>query len=271
VIQRQLLRLAFGAALGLVGLGVAASYNVEITRHRLRLPRFRSPLKVVHLTDLHFGPFFKVESIESWVRATMQERPDVIVITGDFVDILMPAAQLRRFIAALGGLQAPLGVFAVLGNHDHTAFGDQIGGFVADLAAVGIEVLHNQGVLLRPDFYLAGVDDLLCGRPDVAAALAGAPSDAACLLLSHNPDLLVEVPISTELTLSGHTHGGQVSLGPWSGSLGIPWTGSSFGERLAQGFVYGPARGYVSRGLGATTLPLRISCPPELAVFELGI
>jgi uncharacterized protein len=265
MIQRQLLRLAFGAAVGLIGSSFMASYSVETTRHRLRLPRLRRPLRLVQLSDLHFGPFFQVETVESWVRASLRERPDVVVITGDFVDSTVERRALLRFLGALGQLRADLGVWAVLGNHDITAFGAETPQFVRDLAASGIRVLDNAGVSLRDDLYLAGVDDLWCGQPDIAAALADAPDAAAWLLLSHNPDLLPRVPERVDLTLSGHTHGGQVSLH----RLGIPWQGASFGDRLAQGFIYGPARGYVSRGLGATAVPLRLLCPPELAVFDL--
>ncbi len=118
---------------------------------------------------------------------------------------------------------------------------------------------------MRDDLYVAGLDDFRNGRPDLEATLGGRPDAGATVLLSHNPDVLPEVPIEIPLTLSGHTHGGQVVL-PGVGAL---QTSSRYGDRFLAGWVEGPARGYVSRGLGVTSVPVRINCPAELTVLDL--
>src|SRR6056297_2291592 len=112
----------------------------------------------------------------------------------------------------------------------------------------------------------AKVDATLAEAPDLPAALRDRPADAACILASHNPDLLPEVPVSVSLTLSGHTHGGQVVL-PF---IGPPFTSSRYGRRFASGWVRGPALGYVSRGLGFGLVPIRVNCPAELTILELA-
>jgi predicted MPP superfamily phosphohydrolase len=110
------------------------------------------------------------------------------------------------------------------------------------------------------------VDDFKMGRPDLAATLQGIPSGIATLLLTHNPDQLPELARDqVSLALAGHTHGGQVRL-PLVGAL---ITSSDSGQRFAQGWVDDPVRAYTSRGLGVTALPVRLFCPPELAVFDL--
>lgn len=103
------------------------------------------------------------------------------------------------------------------------------------------------------------------GRPDLRAALRERPAGSACPLASHNPDALPLVPIGVDLTLSGHTHGGQVVL-PW---IGAPFSSSRYGNRFLAGWVEGPARGYVSHGLGFSALPLRLDSPAELTLVEL--
>ncbi|MFD1731471.1 metallophosphoesterase [Deinococcus malanensis] len=133
-------------------------------------------------------------------------------------------------------------------------------------AEAGITMLRNEGRVVRDDLYLGGVDDLTTGDPDLLASLRGADGRAT-LLLSHNPDLLPDLPGPVGLVLSGHTHGGQIRL-PWLGALVVP---SSYGQRYAMGWVQGafetPA--YVSRGLGVTGVPLRMLCEPELTLLTL--
>jgi predicted MPP superfamily phosphohydrolase len=227
------------------------------------LDGLRAPLRVGWLADLHHGPWIGVGAVEAWVDATLAEAPDLIVLGGDIVD-QREGGSVVALMSELGRLRAPLGVRAVWGNHDRTRF-RRIGEFEALLRAAGIMVLVNRGELVRDDLWLAGVDDLVTGRPDLHGALRGRPADAACLLASHNPGLLPEVPVSVALTLSGHTHGGQVML-PW---IGPPITSSRYERRFASGWVSGPARGYVSRGLGFGIVPIRVNCPAELTILEL--
>jgi len=168
-------------------------------------------------------------------------------------------------VAELARLHAPLGVLAVWGNHDRSRF-RRMDAFAAALEGAGIRVLVNEGVAVRADLHVAGLDDFRVGRPDLEATLAGRPATGTTLLLSHNPDVLPTVPLDVGLTLSGHTHGGQVVL-PGVGAL---YTSSQYGDRFLAGWVEGPARGYVSRGLGVSSLPVRVNCPAELTVLDLA-
>lgn len=249
--------------MGLAGTHMTLNtYRFEVSRHQLILP-VRSPLKVVQLSDLHYGPFLRQGSLDAWVAAAMLERPDLIVITGDFVD-RFAEEDVSPLVAALGSLKAPLGVWGVWGNHDHFRF-RPLTPLLRLLQEAGVNILNNRGVMLRDDLYLAGVDDFRTGHPDLMAALHDWPAGAICLLMSHNPDMLPLIPASVDLVLCGHTHGGQVNLP----LIGAPVTSSRYGQRFRAGWVEAPARAYVSRGLGVSMVPLRLNCPPELAVFAV--
>ena len=196
----------------------------------------------------------------------MKAAPDMIVLGGDLVDY-RHEHDLTGFLDVLGRLQAPLGSYAVWGNHDHRSFRDPIAlaAFRDMLQRQGITVLTNRGLSVRSDLVVSGVDDLRTGDADLTAALASRRPDAATLLVSHNPDVLPAVPEDVALTLCGHTHGGQICI-PGYGPI---ITNSDYGRRFASGLVHGPALGYVSRGLGVTAIPLRFNCPAELTVLDL--
>jgi len=263
--RRFLIAGATGTAVVLAA-AFSETYGFRVTRHGIGLPGLAAPLRVALLTDLHFGPFIPLASVRDWVRATAREAPDLIVVAGDLVDY-RSGRDPSGLVAALARLRAPLGSYAVWGNHDHRHFHDPaaLAAFGDSLGRHGIEVLTNRNVVLRSDVVLAGIDDLRTGRPDLPAALAGRPAGACTLLVSHNPDILPQVPADVALTLSGHTHGGQVCLP----GIGPIVTNSRYGRRFAAGLVHGPALGYVSRGLGVTGIPLRIDCPAELAILDL--
>jgi len=166
----------------------------------------------------------------------------------------------------LGALEAPLGVHAVLGNHDYWHDAAEVRGA---LEAAGIAVYDDASVPLSLEacqFWLTGIDDLWEGAPDIDAALAPVPPGAPTLAFTHNPDLFPDVPDRVTLTIAGHTHGGQVRL-PW---LGRPIVPSRFGERFAAGHVVEAGRHlFVSTGLGTSILPVRFRVPPEVSVLTL--
>jgi len=295
------LSLELGAAVlagaGMVGglLGaVMGSYRFRLARGQVALAGLRAPLRLALLSDLHLGPFIRRRSLARWVDATLRLQPELILLGGDMIDHW--ATDLEPLLEELSRLHAPLGVYAVWGNHDHAVLRGRRAppGMAAFARALeeraGVTVLRNASCRPRDDLYLAGIDDLQAGRPDLAAALAGtsaalppapagrhdlpaAPAGTAAdrrpppatVLLSHNPDILPDVPTSVGLTLAGHTHGGQVCL-PGYGAI---YTGSAHGRRFASGWVRAPALGYVSRGLGVSGAPLRFACPAEITVLEL--
>ncbi|AWN23564.1 metallophosphoesterase [Deinococcus irradiatisoli] len=278
-----------GLGLGLLGsgLGLAQAYApAQVNVHRAHLPGLNTPLRVALLSDLHYGRFIGLPQVRAWVSRALTTRADVILVLGDLVELDLRRSWPDDFLNELARLQAPLGVFGIWGNHDYGSFGvwthppehndkswsalrDE---FHAALARRGLRVLRNEGLLLRPDLYLGGVDDLYWGHPDAEAALRNAPEpvDAARLLMSHNPDYLMHLPPTVGLVLSGHTHGGQVRLP----IIGAPVAPSEYGQRFAQGWVRGGlsgdgARGFVSRGLGLTGLPFRNLCTSEIVVLDL--
>ncbi|SMB80337.1 metallophosphoesterase [Deinococcus hopiensis] len=264
-----------GLGLGSLGAtGLNGAYAFEINHHVYALPGLQSPIRAVQLTDLHYGPFHRAAAVRAWMETALTLRPDLVLITGDFADRHLLDAPGPLF-QELSRLRAPLGVWGVWGNHDHdychreaqkTGRDPQQArdAFTVALKNAGIGLLRNGGLPLRDDLYLAGVDDLRKGDPQLTPALMGAPTQGAVLLMSHNPDLLPTVPSRVSLTLCGHTHGGQVRLP----GIGAPVPASRFGQRFVQGFVQGPAPGFVSRGLGTTGIPVRLHCPAELVVFD---
>lgn len=268
-----------GAAVAFLGgAGAAQAYRFGVTRHTRALGGLRAPLTAAFLTDLHYGPYIGVGSVRAWVEATLALRPDLILLGGDQFDRRAHAAS-ADLLAELARLRAPLGTYAVWGNHDYGSFGydrhsgvrqpdwaERRGRLEAAFAAAGVTVLRNAGRAVRADLWVSGVDDFWNGQPDAAATLAGAGTRAT-LLVSHNPDLLPELPPGVGLALSGHTHGGQVRL-PLVGAPVVP---SRYGQRYAMGWVTGAhgTPGYVSRGLGLSGLPLRNLCEPEIALLRL--
>ncbi|MCY1703277.1 metallophosphoesterase [Deinococcus sp. SL84] len=276
------------SAMGLLGLGsllgggaVAGAYSLSVTRQRHALSGLRSPMRLVFLTDLHYGLYIGAGSVRRWVDAALAERPDLILLGGDFVDI-RPGEQPTPLLEQLARLQAPLGVYGVWGNHDYGSFGrydsrwrgagqpgwqQRRSELARQLEVAGVQLLRNRAAQPRGDLQLLGTDDWQWGeRPDLGALLAGA-GERATLLLTHNPDILPTFPQPIGLTLAGHTHGGQVRL-PGVGALVVP---SAYGTRYAMGWHQGAhgSPAYVSRGLGVSGLPLRTLCPPEVTVLEL--
>lgn len=228
-----------------------------------RLPKALDGLRVVHLSDFHYGPIVNPSHLERAIAAANDLRPDIIALTGDYIShdrsYAAPCAEL------VGRLRARYGVFAVLGNHDHWTDA----ALIADLfRAEGITVLVNAGMRLDlngESFWLAGVDDTMVGLEDLPLALAGSGDDEMKLLLAHNPIILRRAArAGVDLVLSGHTHGGQVTLRPEKNLSGRPR------RRLLRGLGRrGNTQIYVTRGLGTVVLPIRYGCPPEVSVLEL--
>jgi predicted MPP superfamily phosphohydrolase len=252
----------------------AASYGLfeaawaEVARVSLPLPRLPHVFNgttVAFLADIHHGPFTSLEYVRSVVRATLSLEPDLIVLGGDYS--LKDGKYIRPCFRELAALQAPMGVYGVLGNHDYWHGLDETReGF----AAAEITELTNRGVWLERGGYrfrLAGVDDLWYGRVDVTGALEGVKSDDACLLVSHNPDVAERLrDPRVGLMLSGHTHGGQVVFPTGY----APYVSSHYGQKYLRGVCEAPATTvYVSRGLGCMGAPVRICSRPELTLVTL--
>jgi uncharacterized protein len=244
--------------------------NVRLTRTTLELPAWPAELdglRVAVISDLHTGaPHVPVEKVERVVARVGEEAPDLIALLGDYADPrVMGASPVRPedVAGALGRLEAPLGVLAVLGNHDWAEGGREM---AAALRTAGVVVLENDATEAGRGLWVAGVADARTRRVDLAVALSGVPSDAPLLLLSHDPDVFPRVPARVALTLSGHTHGAQVDL-PLVRERVTP---SRFGARYAGGVFEEDGRLlFVSRGVGTSGLPVRFLAPPEVALLTL--
>src|SRR6266481_1014363 len=244
----------------------AEPFMLAIERQQIYLRRLPKPLdglRIVQLSDLHFGPIVNPRHLERAIEAANDLRPDLIALTGDYIShdrsYAAPCAEL------VGRLRARYGVYAVLGNHDHWTDA----ALITDLfRAEGITVLVNEGMRFEQQgaaFWLAGVDDTMVGLEDLSLALAGACNDEMKLLLAHNPIILRRAArAAVDLVLSGHTHGGQVAWRSDRSPSGRPR------RRLLKGLgQQGNTQIYVTRGLGTVILPIRYGCPPEVSLLEL--
>jgi predicted MPP superfamily phosphohydrolase len=247
------------------------------------------PLRIAVIADLHAcDPWMSLERIEAIVERTNALDADIIVLLGDYVaghrrvTRVIPAGE---WAPVLAGLKAPLGVHAILGNHDwwddKTVQRDGQGPTVARraLEASGIPVYENDAQRLTKDgrpFWLAGLGDQLAyvparrfrpvrriGVDDLAATLRKITDAAPVILLAHEPDIAMRVPARVALQLSGHTHGGQVRLFGWS-----PVAPS--GPKLVYGHVRINCDVVISGGLGCSIMPFRIGVPPEIVLVTLG-
>jgi predicted MPP superfamily phosphohydrolase len=238
------------------------------------LPAALAGLRVAQLSDFHFGPHIPTGYLESAVERTAEERPELIALTGDFIDRgpdhVAAAARLFR------GLKAPLGVFAVLGNHDfsvHTARGvrrhPELHRRVEDaLSAEGVTVLRNESVRLEHNgagLLVAGVDDLWSGESDPDAALNGACTKTPRVVLAHNPQSVEQFAgHRADVVLSGHTHGGQIN---WPG-VGRLLLGKKARRWAAGLYPLEAGHLYVNTGVGFGWR-FRFGVRPELAVLTL--
>lgn len=296
--RRSFLASLLGSGLALVGmsgyaLGVEPGLRLRIQRYALTPPRWTPglALRIAVLADLHAGePHMPLSRIRRILAATNELRPDLVVLLGDYAGtdrISRAPLTWADVVPEFTALKAPLGTFAILGNHEwwddkptqqrrsgptqaHRAF-----------AEAGIPLLENEARRLVADgrpFWLLGLGDQIAfrlgrgrfeGVDDLPGTLAQVTDDAPAILLAHEPDIFPQVPERVSLTLSGHTHGGQVRLFGWS-----PVVPSQYGNRYAYGHVVEDGRHLVvSGGLGTVTagfLPVRFGVPPEIVLLDLG-
>lgn len=258
----------------LLGLGVYAFWieprALRVRRVSVPYPGLARELRLIVMSDLQpAGPHQSAARIADLVGRMNDEAGHAVLLLGDFVvrrRLSTTFIHPSDSVALLGRLSAPMGVFAVLGNHDWGWNGREMRRLMEDQ---GITVLEDRAVRVEADgqaLWVAGLSDPTTQRYDLAAALAGTNGTAPTVLLSHSPDVFPEVPAGVALTLAGHTHGGQVNL-PLLGRRVVP---SRFGERYAYGLIEEEGRHlYVTSGIGTSILPVRFRAPPEIAVVTL--
>jgi predicted MPP superfamily phosphohydrolase len=260
------------------GRGFSESNHPQVTRLEIplaRLPQAFDGVTIAQLSDFHYEGHFSEVPIRKAVETVNGLHPDLIVLTGDFVTVplLDGSRNVRRFAQTaepcariLQDLQAPLGKFAVLGNHDCASDPARVTRAMLDHR---IPVLLNRSVPLERGsgrIWLAGIDDALEGRPDVGLALETIPQEDLIVLLAHEPDFADEASLTpVDLQLSGHSHGGQV----WIPGIGAPWL-PPLARRYPRGlYKVGNLTLYTNIGIGTIRVPIRINCPPEITLITL--
>jgi len=276
--RRKFLRAVFATLVA----GVAADscliepFEVTVEQVKLvvpRLPQALQGLRIVHLSDFHYGPFTGEREIRKAVEHANALHPDIAVATGDFVTAPLHSQTVNRQMVnaeacarLLSELHAPLGVFACLGNHDLSV---DAYGITQILKARGINVVRNNALAIERDggrMWVAGVDDVLYGRADLDRTLARTPRSEFTVLLAHEPDFAdhgKSYPIDVQL--SGHSHGGQISL---------PLVGAPYYPPMSRKYPCGLYRVgnlhlYTNRGIGTIFVPARFFAPPEVTLLTL--
>lgn len=299
ITRRRLLAGAGG--IGVAGLA-AATYAVGIEPNMVNIARYAPRpknwpselrLRIAAISDIHAcEPWIDADKVAGICARVTALEPDIILLLGDYrseMRLSFREVPIEDWVGALAALGAPLGVHAILGNHDYwddeEAMLRRSGPTRAELAleAAGYPVYMNRAVRIDKDgkgFWLAGLDDLVAfvplrhdpgyngpeGLDDLPGTLAQITSDEPVILMSHVPDIFTEVPDRVSLTLAGHTHGGQVRLLGYS-----PVVPSMYGNRYAYGHVVEDERHMiVTAGLGFSKLPVRVGVPPEILLVELG-
>ncbi len=241
-----------------------------VVRHvTIHAPGEPDGLRIALLSDLHIGsPHVGIDKLQKVVECTNAEGPDLIVLLGDFVtggpggrhngDFVEP----EKTAAELKKLRAPLGVYAVLGNHDWWYDGERVG---QALTHAGIPVLENQAARIGGRFWLGGIADLWTREPDIAGTLAQVSNADPVILITHNPDIFPEVPARVGLTLAAHTHGGQVDLPVIGRVVTTSKLGYVAGEYVRQGRHL-----FVTTGIGTSIMPVRLGVPPEIVILTLA-
>ena len=277
--RRRFLRnsaLGLGGA-AIVGSGAWAHYVepdwLEITQHNVRLrhlPPSFDGFRIAQISDIHLEDGDMTHDLPNICRLVSAQKADAVVVTGDFVTT---ANQANGEILARGlaPLQAPQGVFGIMGNHDY--WGAEGSQFMEEmLKPTPVKLLINQTHVWEKNgtrLHLAGYDDFWAGTPDFDGVAARVPANSAAIVLGHEPDFAIEVAARNKfgLMLSGHSHGGQIAL-----PCGIPIHVPQYANKFPRGWydVQG-MRLYTNRGLGTVGVPLRFCSRPEISVFTLRV
>jgi predicted MPP superfamily phosphohydrolase len=292
--RRQVLKALVAAGLvstSFGGYALAEPFRLGVTQYAVSPPEWPSALtlRVAVITDLHIcEPWMGLDRLTGIVAHTNALEPDVVLLLGDYVrgGRMVPWSRIvphDDWAAVLARLKAPLGVHAVLGNHDWwedaeaLRRGDYVTRAGVALERAGIPVHQNTAVRLEKEgqpFWIAGLGDQWAfhtigsdrGFDDLAGTLDAVTDDAPVILMAHEPDIFPLVPSRVALTLAGHTHGGQVTLAGFA-----PIIPSKYGQRYRYGQIVEDGRNMiVSAGLGCSKLPVRFGAPPEIVLVTLG-
>lgn len=241
--------------------------SIKITN----LPKEYKGIKLLVLSDIHAGsPYIDKKKVDKIVELSNKENPDLILLLGDYEieNVLggkfIPTKVVSKKIAKI---KAPRGIISILGNHEWWNDGEES---KKSLLNHNITFLENNSINIakdgEPHFWIAGLADATTRKVDIDSTLKGIKSDDTVIMLSHTPDTFPDTPKSVDLTLAGHTHGGQVRL-PIFGGIIVP---SKYGNKYSKGYILEDGKQmFVTSGIGTSILPIRFLCPPEIVVLTL--
>lgn len=272
--RRHFLRLGFyGGGAGLFGYGSLIERRFPVIE-RVTCPLAEAyagldGLKIAVMSDFHHDEFHDNTLIGRAIDAMNAEKPDMVMFPGDFIS--HDLAGLETLVGHFQRIEARLGAFATLGNHDQWTSAAAV---TKQIERGGVSMLQNAATELRApsgdSFFVAGLESAWGGHPDLAKTVRGIRGDVPVLLGWHEPDPFDTIEDGrVMLQMAGHTHGGQVCA-PFYGAMRLP----SYGKKYVAG-LYGDtsARLYVTRGIGSMGVPVRFCCPPEISLitFRAGI
>jgi len=236
-----------------------------------RLPKNFSGYRIVQISDIHIGGWMNRERLSVVVRLVKEQKPDLILMTGDYVLGHSWSAELDQaaidFASEMSLLTAEYTVIGVMGNHDHWTDPFKVRKMLSQCSVIE---LRNDVYPIERDgahLYIAGVDDVYVGKQNLGQVVSQLPGDGAAILLAHEPDFVKETASygKFDLQLSGHSHGGQVVL-PFFGPPVLPHLGMNYPSGL---YWVGSMWQYTNRGVGMTSPFVRLNCPPEITVITL--
>ncbi|WP_100011199.1 metallophosphoesterase [Lentibacillus sediminis] len=278
--RRAFLKKALGSLLAFVGLSGGTYYYaremepamLSINEQEIlsgRIPAAFQNYRIVQFSDTHIGFHYTLEQFRGLIAKINELEPDLLLFTGDLVDEPHIYNWNQNIVEHLSALKAKDGKYWIYGNHDHGGYGTDI--LLDVMEEGGFNLLRNSHTTIqknRERIVLAGIDDLMLGRPDLRETLANANPDLFTILLAHEPDFAdIAKDYPVDVQLSGHSHGGQVRF-PFIGHLYTP----VYAEKYVQGkYVLndGNFTVHVNSGIGTTRLPYRFLCRPEIHVYTL--
>lgn len=270
--RRNFIKLGIG---GLISTGLVGTYSIFIERLHYQLNHYALKFKnlpiefdgykILHLTDIHVGPYLSFNSYKKLIEKVRTINADIIVLTGDYTHRLSDLREIRKVWHELKTLDAPDGVLNVLGNHDHW----DAGRYILDyLEESGQSLRFKTKIIKRgnAEIVFGGAGDFWEDHMNVEHIFKNVHNDQFKVLLAHNPDTIDTInDMDLDLTISGHTHGGQVVF-PFLGSTVLPVKNYEYDYGIKDTTM---GKLFISRGVGTSILPIRFSCAPEFALLEL--
>jgi uncharacterized protein len=244
-----------------------------VTKHVIQhslIPKAFDGTKIVQFSDTHLGHFFELEQLQYVINKINYLQPDIVFFTGDLIDKPNRYPYVKNIAPILQQVRAPLGKFAIYGNHDHGGYGTEI--YEKIMEESGFDLLVNEHRIItlldKSKIIIAGIDDAMLGKPNIKKTFQGIPEDVYTIVLMHEPDIANEIEMfRPHFQLSGHSHGGQIQV-PFYGPLITPPLATHFYEGFYQVGTSNMLL-FVNRGLGTTRMPYRFLSKPEIACFTL--